>query len=68
LLSASVFAKDCATADAYATAFMVMGYEKAKQLVEQLDGLEAYFIVGEEDGSMQPHFSSGLGHLFTPTR
>lgn len=68
LLSASVFAKDCATADAYATAFMVMGYEKAKQLVEQLDGLEAYFIVGEEDGSMQPHFSSGLGHLFTPNR
>lgn len=64
LLSASVFAVDCATADAYATAFMVMGFEKAKAKVESLDGMEAYFIVGAEDGSMQAHFSSGLSHLF----
>ena len=31
ILSATVIAKDCTTADAYATAFMVMGLEKAKQ-------------------------------------
>lgn len=30
LLSATVLAKNCATADAYATAFMVMGIDKAK--------------------------------------
>lgn len=64
LLSASVFAKDCATADAFATAFMVMGYEKAKEKVETLDGIEAYFIVGTPDGKMETHFSSGLEHLF----
>jgi thiamine biosynthesis lipoprotein len=29
ILSATVIAKDCTTADAYATAFMVMGLEKA---------------------------------------
>lgn len=67
LLSASVFAKDCATADALATAFMVMGFSKAQAQVEAMEGIEAYFIVGEQDGNMQPHFSSGLSHLFTPT-
>lgn len=51
LLSASVIAKDCMTADAYATAFMVMGLEKSKALVESTSGLEAYFIAstGEEN-------------------
>jgi len=66
LLSASVFAKDCATADAFATAFMVMGFEKAKAKVESLEDIEAYFIVGEADGTMQTHFSTGLDHLSTP--
>lgn len=64
LLSASVFAKDCATADAYATAFMVMGFEKAKEKVEQLNDIEAYFIVGTSEGKMETQWSSGLDHLF----
>jgi thiamine biosynthesis lipoprotein len=33
LLSATVIAGDCMTADAYATAFMVMGLDKAKQFL-----------------------------------
>ena len=38
LLSASVFAADCTTADGWATAFMVMGLEKAiDKLKEGLD-------------------------------
>lgn len=46
LLSATVIANDCMTADAYATSFMVMGLEKAKQfLSENKDlGLEVFFI------------------------
>jgi len=44
LLSASVFAKDCMTADAYATAFMVMGMEESVKIVEADDNLEAIFI------------------------
>lgn len=64
LLSASVFAKDCATADAYATAFMVMGFEKAKEKVEQMEDIEAYFIVGTSEGKMETQWSSGLDHLF----
>jgi len=49
LLSATVLAADCATADAYATAFMVMGVEKAKQfLVENRElQLEVFFIYDE---------------------
>ncbi|MEO0341311.1 MAG: FAD:protein FMN transferase, partial [Bacteroidota bacterium] len=64
LLSVSAFAKDGATADAFATACMVMGYEKASQLAEANPELEAYFIVGMPDGSMKTYFSSGLFEIF----
>lgn len=47
LLSVSVFAKDCMTADAYATAFMVLGKEKAKEIIAQEKEIEAYFIYNE---------------------
>ena len=64
LLSVSAFAKDGASADAFATACMVMGYEKASQLAESNPELEAYFIVGTPDGSMKTYFSSGLSDIF----
>lgn len=44
LLSATVMAPDCMTADAYATAFMVMGLERSKALVDSLPGVEALFL------------------------
>ncbi len=46
LLSATVIASDCMTADAYATSFMVMGLEKAKQFIAEHKDLqlEVYFI------------------------
>jgi thiamine biosynthesis lipoprotein len=44
LLSATVFAPDCTTSDAYATAFMVVGLEKAKELVAKDNSLEAFFV------------------------
>ncbi len=49
LLSATVIADDCITADAYATSFMVMGLEKSKQfLLEHKDlSLEVFFIYDE---------------------
>ena len=50
LLSASVIAPECIIADAYATAFMVLGLEKSMEIVENTPELEAYFIsVGEDD-------------------
>lgn len=51
LISATVVAADCTTADAYATAFMVMGMEKAKQFLaahKELQ-LEVFFIYDEDD-------------------
>ena len=36
LLSATVIAENCMTADAYATAFMVMGLEKSKQFLLEI--------------------------------
>ncbi len=52
LMSVSVFACDGMSADAYATAFMVMGLEKSIDFVEARDDLEAYFIfsLADEDG------------------
>ena len=46
LLSATVIAGDCMTADAYATAFMVMGLEKTKEFLAQHKdlGLEVFLI------------------------
>lgn len=60
LLSASVIAGDCATADAYATAFMAMGFEKAKTIAEkESDAIAVYFIYSR-DGDSKTYFSDGF--------
>ena len=43
MLSASVFAKDCSTADAWATAFMVMGLKKSVEVLQQHSELDVIF-------------------------
>ncbi len=60
LLSASIFTKDCADADALATACMAMGLEKSWQLVNSLDGVEGYFIYAAENGEMMVKYSPNL--------
>ena len=50
LLSATVLAKDCATADAYATSFMVLGIEGAKKVLEHHPELMVYFIYSDDKG------------------
>ncbi|NBC07736.1 MAG: FAD:protein FMN transferase [Bacteroidetes bacterium] len=64
LLSASVFAPDCMTADAYATAFMTLGTERAYQLAGELPTVEAYFIFSQPDGSMDVRYTQGLNAIF----
>lgn len=49
ILSSTVIAPDCMTADAYATAFMVMGSEHALRVLEADTTLMAYFIVAVPD-------------------
>ena len=51
ILSATVLADNCATADAYATAFMVMGLDKAKRILDRHTELMAYFIYSDEKGN-----------------
>jgi FAD:protein FMN transferase len=51
LVSVSVLAPDATTADAYATAFIVMGLEEALRLVEARSNLAAYFIAKGRDGN-----------------
>jgi thiamine biosynthesis lipoprotein len=50
LLSASVFSKDCTTADAWGTALMVMGKDKAIELLEQHPEIDAFLIYSSQDG------------------
>jgi len=60
LLSASVFAADCMTADAWDTAFMVMGHEKAIALLNQHPELEAILIYSLPDGKLETYATPGL--------
>ena len=45
ILSVSVISKDCMTADAFATALMVMPIELGKKIVNENDFIEAYWII-----------------------
>ncbi|HDO27050.1 MAG TPA: FAD:protein FMN transferase [Bacteroidetes bacterium] len=65
LLSVSVLADSTAVADAYATAFMVMGFEKSKQFVEQDSALEAFFIYARPDSTNQIYITKGFKTIIT---
>ncbi len=52
LLSATVFASDCATADALATSMMVMGLDSAQALCDRHPEIQAYLIYQAPDGSL----------------
>ena len=51
LLSSTVLAPTCAIADAFATSFMVMGMEKAKEVVEAHPELQVYFVYTDSTGA-----------------
>jgi thiamine biosynthesis lipoprotein len=53
LLSATVVAQRCAIADAYATAFMVLGLEKSKAILQRHSELMAYLIFADHEGKYQ---------------
>ena len=50
ILSSTVIAPDCITADALATAFMVLGSESAIEILESDSTLMAYFICSSDKG------------------
>ena len=60
ILSATVIADDCMSADAYATSFMVMGLDKACEFLDRHNGIEAYLIYTGDDGEYQVYMSEGM--------
>ena len=60
LMSVSVFAADAMSADAYATAIMVMGLDESISFVEDRDDLEAYFIFSDKEEGYGYYVSTGL--------
>ena len=66
LLSATVLASDCATADAYATSFMVMGLQGAQRLLERHKELMAYLIYSDQNNELKVWFSPTLKDKIEP--
>lgn len=60
ILSATVLAKTCALADAYATSFMVMGLDKAQKVLERHPEMMVYFIYDDGQGKNAVWFSPSL--------
>jgi FAD:protein FMN transferase len=65
LLSATVFAPTCTEADAWGTAFMVMGHEKAIELLAQHPELEVLLFYTAEDGTVASYVSESMRAAIT---
>ncbi|WP_138433282.1 FAD:protein FMN transferase [Winogradskyella algicola] len=53
ILSVSVIAGDCMTADGYATAFQAMGIEKVSEFLKSHPELKVYFIYEDKDQALK---------------
>jgi len=60
LLSATIIADDCATADGIATACMVMGKEEAIVFIENHPEFSAYFVYSDDSGNFSTWYSESL--------
>jgi thiamine biosynthesis lipoprotein len=60
ILSASVFTTDCMTADAWGTALMVMGHEKAIEKLKSHPEIDALLIYTNADGKMETFITPGI--------
>ncbi|MFK8038744.1 MAG: FAD:protein FMN transferase [Crocinitomicaceae bacterium] len=68
LLSATVVTNSCALADAYATAFMVMGPKKSIDFIEdnpELD-LDIFLIFNDNQGVMKTYGTPGFNQIIKP--
>lgn len=63
LLSASVFAGDCATADAWDTAMMVVGLDESIALLKTHPDLEALLLYATPDGKTGVYATPGIREL-----
>ncbi|WMN05981.1 FAD:protein FMN transferase [Marivirga arenosa] len=60
IISATVVAPSCMEADAWSTAFMVTGLEKAKTILKKQKHLKAFFIYEDENGDLKQFSTENL--------
>ena len=60
LLSATVLAENSVWADALASICMVMGMEKSLEIINALDGVEAYYIFANENNELETYATEGF--------
>jgi thiamine biosynthesis lipoprotein len=60
LLSATIIADDCATADGLATACMVMGKDRSIEFLNKNANLEAYLIYSDDEGNFKTWITANL--------
>jgi len=60
LLSATVIAPTCIQADAYATAFMVMGVDSSLQICKRIPNMDCYLIYTDKEGKNQVVYTEGF--------
>mgnify|MGYP003466724598 FL=1 len=63
LLSVSVIAQDATTADGLATAFMVMGKEKAEEFLNTHPEYDAIFIYSTKEGEIETSHTKNLDQI-----
>jgi thiamine biosynthesis lipoprotein len=63
LLSISVITNNCALADGYATAFMVMGVDKAKEFLAKRSDMDAFMVYSGPKGEFLTYATSGFDKM-----
>ncbi|MBR4562735.1 MAG: FAD:protein FMN transferase [Bacteroidales bacterium] len=63
LLSATVLAENSVWADALASICMVMGLEKSLEIINALDGVEAYYIFVNDKNELETYATEGFKKL-----
>jgi thiamine biosynthesis lipoprotein len=66
MISATVYASDAITADAYDNALMLMGLDRAMKFVESKKDLAAFIIYKRPDGKLADSASTRFRQLISP--
>ncbi len=63
ITSATIIAPTCALADAYATACMAMGFQKAKAMLDRLENIDGYLTYLDANQASQSYTTKGFENL-----
>jgi len=64
LISASIVAMDCMTADALATACMVKGPNGAFEMIEEMKNVDGFFVYRKDETELDFKYTEGLSQFF----